>query len=97
MTNYKLLKLALSGCLAVALAMLGGCMGDNKKQVIAGCTLEYGKVVPIAPEQGRLIQLCIESHGYEVDRNKCSFIAPKTIEDCYTPGSLENKLRSFVE
>jgi hypothetical protein len=86
--------------LMVLALSLSSCIGENKKQVMASCLLQYDLNHPIgtlmSQETGRNIQLCMESHGFAIGSGSyCQPVA--LIAECYKPATWKNKIRVFVD
>ena len=79
----------------IALAvMLSSCVGENKKQVLASCILQY-RDGTLSRQNEQNIILCMKSHGFELTL-LCFKMPEPTVDVCYKPMTWENKMRSYV-
>ena len=92
----------------LALAALGGCIGENREQAEGMCLMELTKIhgipsdkQPYTIQEGVFVSNCMQSHGYLYSfssQHNCNMeVASYLVASCYEPVSIENKIRHWIE
>jgi hypothetical protein len=78
-------------------SILSACIGENKNQVMASCSLQYMRPDGTRGDlEFKKIGLCMKSHGFDVI-TECAHVLDPIGLECFEPMTLENKIRAYVE